>query len=183
MPKSIVLRKVLICGSFRGLTAYLVLAGLLSVLLVESLAAQAATPAVTSDLPADSLLPGDSVQTVAVEPESSGGVPIFLTFGAGSPEEFRDTADVIRTEFVRDVSRIAEECKARGILLVIANQQRNSQSFVSRAPVERFGGKGTYRLRVSREGIRHLIRPAVRRLPTASAWSLISVRSGLFVSI
>ncbi len=83
MPKSIVLRKVLIYGSFRGLAAPLVLAALLFVLLVESLAAQAAAPTATSDLPSDSLRPGDGVQPVAVEPESSRGVPIFLTFGVG----------------------------------------------------------------------------------------------------
>ncbi len=83
MPKSIVLRKVLVYGSFRGLAASLVLAGLLFVLLVESLAAHNATPAATSGAPADSLQVADSVQPMAVEPESSGGIPIFFTVGAG----------------------------------------------------------------------------------------------------
>ena len=53
MPKSNVLRKVMIYGSFRGLAAALVLAGLLFVLLVESLAAQDAPPAAVSDLAAE----------------------------------------------------------------------------------------------------------------------------------
>ncbi len=77
MTEPSVLRKVPIYGSFRGLAATLVLAGLLFVLLVESLAAQASTPAAASDLPAD------SAQPVAVEPESSGRLPVLLTFGAG----------------------------------------------------------------------------------------------------
>lgn len=43
----------MIYGSFRGLAAALVLAGLLFVLLVESLAAQDAPPAAVSDLAAE----------------------------------------------------------------------------------------------------------------------------------
>ena len=74
MTKSNVLVRVLIYGYFRRLAAGLVLAGLLFVLLVESLAAQATTPVGP---------PAESVQAVAIEPEPSGGVPIFLTFGAG----------------------------------------------------------------------------------------------------
>jgi hypothetical protein len=63
------LNKIIMYASFRGLAAGLVLAGLLSVLMVESLAAQGTPP--------------DSADAESIAPEPTGGLPVFLTFGAG----------------------------------------------------------------------------------------------------
>ena len=45
-----------------------------------------------------------------------------------SPDEFQQHASTISNRFIGFISRIHQECKASGILFVVANQQKNSQT-------------------------------------------------------
>ncbi len=45
-----------------------------------------------------------------------------------SPDEFQQHASAISNRFIDIISRIHQECKERGILFVVANQQKNSQT-------------------------------------------------------
>lgn len=47
---------------------------------------------------------------------------------AHSPEEVATQAEAIASDFLRHLSLIHDECRKRGILFVVASQQRNSQS-------------------------------------------------------